>query len=451
VTVTLPDWTTTTVEVVEPPKDFYVHIEASGPPSAHGSQQFAAIAVDANGNPLPLQPHLVVDPTDPTKVTAMFPDGTITNPPNLYPPAGEPPTEWPPPAEEPTGEETPEEEADSEGGLQGNAFEATESYVGVEMAEGPVAQDDDFNEPEPTGFQPDDLLTAGLDTGAGTAAAEAVTDAARTEVGEIRATETGEPVELVTEGLAAGSIETEDSVREVAEPAFKVETTADRASDPAYKMDQPGEADDPAYKFYQPGEEPEDPSYKFFEPVAEEAEPGIDRIEAEAPRAGEPPVEVSEPTGKDPAYQPTPVEIEVEELEASGDEALGLIEIQELEMTETLPEGGLEADKWGTETSDALEVEPQPLPEPSSVMESIPPQTPPPVTEVPVEPPIETVEVTVEPIEATALEALPDLTDPLGGGREFQKYEETEIEIPPDPLEQSVPEEEEPEEEERQT
>ncbi|MDH3294391.1 MAG: hypothetical protein OER95_08735, partial [Acidimicrobiia bacterium] len=211
------DGTSTPVEVYHPQKDFYVHIEGSG--SEHGAPQFAAVAVDANGVPLPIQPHLEVDPTDPTKVTAVFPDGTSYEPPNIYPPAGEPPEEWPPPPSDETTEEddaaeTDEEATDSEDAATADeegpeSFEADKSYAGVEHEEGPVAQDEDWNEGEAAGTAEEGLLTAGLDSSPADARAEAVrTDEesglARTEQTEPPETDelpVAEPVELLVEGL----------------------------------------------------------------------------------------------------------------------------------------------------------------------------------------------------------------------------------------------------------
>ena len=130
VSATFPDQSTTRVEVQAPSTDFYVHIEASG--GEHGAPQYAAVAVDASGTPLPIQPHLEVDPTDPSKVTATMPDGSSYEPPNLYPPAGEPPVEWPPPAEE----DTEEDDLEATDGVDnGTELETEDPAVGSSTPE----------------------------------------------------------------------------------------------------------------------------------------------------------------------------------------------------------------------------------------------------------------------------------------------------------------------------
>ena len=82
-------------------------------------------------------------------------------------------------------------------------------------------------------------------------------------------------------------------------------------------------------------------------------------------------------------------------------------------------------------------------------MESVPPLVDPSPMEMPIEQVAEAVAFSVEPMETTALEPLPDLSDPLGEGREFEEYEEIELELPGNRHEQSIPEEEEPEEEQQ--
>jgi len=189
VKATFPDWSTSSVEVYRMPKDFFVHVEASGPPSSLGSQQFAAVAGDADGDPLPLQPYLEIDPMDSTKVRALFPDGTSYQVPSLYPPPGVAPTEWPPPQDTP---ETPEvagedenaavevvEETDpDDAGVAAadvpetttgadTTFEPEQNYAGVELLEGGVTMDDDRNIGTPEEDQSaeiaEELLTAGLE------------------------------------------------------------------------------------------------------------------------------------------------------------------------------------------------------------------------------------------------------------------------------------------------
>jgi hypothetical protein len=130
VTATFPDWTTARVEVQTMPKDFFVFVEASGPPSVHGAQTFAAVAVDASGTPLPIQPHFQdLDPMDLSKVTAVFPDGSVYEPPPLYPPPGVSPDRWPPDPWPPV-EVAPSEDEDT-----GTAEDAgVDEVVGADLA-----------------------------------------------------------------------------------------------------------------------------------------------------------------------------------------------------------------------------------------------------------------------------------------------------------------------------
>ena len=50
------------------PRVYSVFLEASGTPG-HGTISYSPIALDASGTPLPIQPLMTLDPTDPTKVT----------------------------------------------------------------------------------------------------------------------------------------------------------------------------------------------------------------------------------------------------------------------------------------------------------------------------------------------------------------------------------------------
>ncbi|RLE16749.1 MAG: hypothetical protein DRJ50_14750, partial [Actinobacteria bacterium] len=223
VTATLSDFTTLRVEVQPLSKDFYVFVEASGPPSEHGAPTFVAVAVDASGTPLPIQPLFEdLDPTDLANVKAVFPDGSVYEPPPLYPPPGEtpdewPPDRWPPPKEESfddegsgtddvvgadsaddqddaadvtqqatgdqdaaadvaapvTDDQNAEDESpvpaqeETEDEAQSPAGDAAKHYSGVRMSEGDVLLDDDFSGDETeaegrAGVASSDLLTVGL-------------------------------------------------------------------------------------------------------------------------------------------------------------------------------------------------------------------------------------------------------------------------------------------------
>lgn len=212
VTATLSDFTTTPVEVQPMVKDFFVFVEASGPATEHGAATFVAVAVDANGTPLPIQPHFQdLDPSDLTNVKAVFPDGSIYEPPPLYPPPGETPDEWPPdpwplPEAESSedegsgtddvvgadsaddldasadGADAAEEAVEDEDGADESQVpaqegtedatptagdESTRSYTGVVFEEGEVLVDEDWSGTESeagtiAAGAPDDLLTVGL-------------------------------------------------------------------------------------------------------------------------------------------------------------------------------------------------------------------------------------------------------------------------------------------------
>jgi hypothetical protein len=402
------------VEVYHPQKDFFVHVEASGLADEHGRPQYAATAVDANGQPLSIQPHLEVDPLDPTQVTAKFPDGSSYEPPNLYPPAGEQPDVWPPPADETSGEveqdEADEDVEDTEEAVTADeedpeSFEAEKSYAGVELEEGPVAQDDDWNDEEAAGTTEDGLPAAGVDSASEGIRAE-TTDRADEETGpsptersespEAEGMPVAEPEELVVEGLTTVSDQPEAGLTE-----------------------------------------PDEAAFKFFRP----AEPAGEEIEVEV-------LEI------DALVEPAPT-LEEEPVESPSGERRPVVEVEALEIADQAMVAGLDETETPTRVAEPIETaaaptELEPLEQVGSLsaFDTVPPLGEAAVRETPVEA-VQDLTMPIEETEGIELNVLFEPVEPLEAGMELIEVEELDGGLPGDRYSQSVPEDPEPEEEQQ--